>query len=249
MADYAEAWQRRQPPQDEGQQYSGVTILEAFGDDPRTPITGLVGPKHGLINARHKHKHDCGMASVGIYIKDTTFITSAIHEQNYRILADISWQYGRGGGEATIDVTRGSTFTVSGADSINAKVYYAINDITLPFTASRNKQVDCVVQWGGSVNPQKAMLSSEAIHIADTATSNPISIPKCARSMMLMGVPFASLASIVTRFQQDGGGRVQATVNNSFANGCPIGAGFELVSFTNNSGGNIVVIPWWELWL
>lgn len=251
MADYAKQFEREVVDSDydrQNPQYSGVVLLPGFSSFGASPASGQIGKKYSVFNARNQPRPEKGLASVSLNIKN---IRTAASEQdyNYRILCDLTWQAGNGGGEATIDIQRGGVFTVAGAESIQAKVYYAIQDPRLPFVAPHYKQVDGVVRWHGSVNPEKAFMTDETVLIADGGTSTPVRIPLCARSMMVMASPFASLSGLTAEFLQRETGRVISTVTDPFSNGSPIAAGAEFVQFANTSGGNIIMYPVYELWL
>ncbi len=188
-----------------------------------------------------------GMASVHVHVTDDSAIESA-QPPNSRIVMDLKWQSGRGGGEAQVDIQRGSVFTVGAADTITATARIIPANDTQFFPPPTHKRVEATVCWGGSINPKNALGTSEGVSVSAGNVSARLPIPPQAEALMVVTDDPAGYATLEATFWRSaaGGARAYAAFN-PFANTIPIVAGAEYVTFTTVA--TAIIYPIWVLHL
>lgn len=188
-----------------------------------------------------------GIASVHVGVRDTGDVFM-VGRTNGMLQLTISWGAGRGGGDAVVDATQGTTFTVAAthALTIDAALVSAIEGLDL--NAYVAKRVEVSVHWGTSFNPKPAYCSLPAVTLAAGVASSFYRIPKQARAMMLCSDDHARLAATTAEFSCDSTATsiIYETIDPN-ANGTPIGHGVEFVRFT--SPQTQLVTPKFELYL
>lgn len=187
-----------------------------------------------------------GMASIHVDVEDVP--NEHASAPNQKLVLDISWNSGRGGGTARVDIDRGGVFTVGAADIVTA-VARIIPATDAAFTPGNHKRVEASVCWGGSISPKPALFTSEGITVNPAGTTARIAIPKQAASLMVITDDPANYGTLQARFYRETafGGAPMATTLNPFANATPIVSGMEFVNFVTT--GACVVTPVWILHL
>lgn len=225
----------------QGCQYSGETTI-APGQ-----------PRRALLRPRNKTGATFGLASVSI---DERTVAEQLGESpaNQRTLVHLSWKTGNSGGDATVDATRGSMFTISATENVEADVEIAniIDGGTFGNVgqASFTKRVGITCHWGGSVNPKPAYLTSYRIQITAGVPTALFLIPRYARAVIVLSPTPANLPGLLMNFHTDNG--TTPTTNyqtlDPNANGTPIVHGSEYISL-NHPTANMFAVLCWELWL
>src|SRR5262249_46616897 len=190
-----------------------------------------------------------GVASVHISSQDVEVNTDSPNTpRNGMLLVDVAWQSGIGGGEATVDATQGTFFTIGGFSSIVLTARIVSADEDLPLTEWASKRVEATVNWGGSISPKNALMSLPSFTVNAMGTSGFKRIPSQASSMIALGTPATSYPGLLAQFAtRDAADSIKYAVLNPFANGAPIIHGVEFVRFISDQ--TIRVFPAFELWL
>lgn len=229
----------------DGSQWSGVGTVRS----PPVVLAGAPnreGTATDILNCRRIGSTPLGgMASLHIHVSDATNVVRE-SPPNCRLVMDLTWQSGRGGGQAQVDISRGGVFTLGAADIITGKARI-IPAVDTAFRPGQDKRVEATVCWGGGISPKSAMGTSEGITCAAGVATTPIAIPAQAASMMIVSTDPANDAGMVAEWSRDAAGTRAYAVIGPYANMTPIVSGAEFVNFTTVA--NCVVIPVWELHL
>lgn len=196
-----------------------------------------------------------GLSSVHVFAADKTPAPFDINlPPNQMLLLDVSWQSGLAGGQATIDATRGTFFTVSGsaAITINARLVSSIEGE--PIFPWSSKLVEASVHWGTSISPKSAMVTTPTQLLAfPDFISDYIPIPQQATSMIALTSEPVFLPGLVANFFTSNLHPAEVALKyktiNPNANGTPIVHGVEFVRFTQRDAEEMRVFPTFELWL
>lgn len=242
------------PPDDDanyalqGSQQSGSVM----GIYPQGSVSLANYPRYGLLKCK-KMQPTPGLASVMI----NTYTQRAVSGDsgpNQKMIAYVSWQNMNAGGNAIIDCSKGCLFTLSGSTSVDIDVQIVPTDTGAAFGALGQgyyiKNVEATVNWVGSVNPVKAMYTSDTIHLVSGVPSSVVAIPDFAHSVMAISDTPASLGVLTLDFLNGNIGTPSTRFStlNPNSNGTPICAGAEYVRMTS-AGVNQSVILVFELWL
>jgi hypothetical protein len=229
----------------DGSQWSGVNVVPS----PPAPAPGLTPNREGtsanILNCKRVGSSPLGgMASIHVHVTDDS---TAAREgpPNCRLVMDITWQSGRGGGEAQVDITRGGVFTVGAADTITAKARI-VPATDGSFTPGQDQRVEATVCWGGSISPKAALGTSEGQTLIALGTTSAIPIPRQAAGVMVVSTDPANYAGMLIEMFRDTGTRCYAAFN-PFGNMVPIVSGAQNIAIT--VVGACIVIPVWELHL
>ncbi len=228
----------------DGTQWSGV-------GDVRGPSGAGTGSRDGIptqiLNCRRMGSTPLGgMASVHVQVTDTEAIESG-NTPNARIVMDVAWQSGRGGGEAQVDIQRGSVFTVGGADTITASArIIPAHDGTF-YPPETHKRVEASVCWGGGINPKNALGTSEGVTLGAGGVSARLPIPRQAESLMVVTDDPAGYGTLEVAFFRGAAGARGFAALNPFSNTVPIVSGAEYIVITTVNA--CIAYPIWFLHL
>lgn len=167
-----------------------------------------------------------------------------------RLLAVLSWQTGASGGDADVDLTLGSVFSVAGphAISVVARIVAVDDDFAAPANPGPALECEVSLQWNASGNTKPARMSGPRVLLVGGAGPTvPRPIPPRAESMLVLTDTFAAAAGLVLELQWSPvvGGLVQSQTVNPLLNGTPVtgGAGF----YTLAAAAGQAVVPIWDL--
>ena len=92
-----------------------------------------------------------GMATVHVWIEDAK---ESGEEQppNSMLVAEISWQSGRGGGRQMVDLTRGHKLNVGGTSIINMQAWLVSAIEGVPIEIGLTKKVQATINWFGDAH-------------------------------------------------------------------------------------------------
>lgn len=200
-----------------------------------------------VLICKGKVKGQNGLASVQV---STTYGTkSGEGTPGGYLRLDVRWRTGAGGGQAYVDATAGTIFTIGGAEDV--EVYGELVGDVGGLNANWNRYVECVVSWGGSISPKAAYYSLPPVALTGGgAASSQMEIPPHASSLMVVASSAAAYPDLYVNFNrtQSGTPDTHYRIQNPFANGAPIVNGVRY--FTLESGVvTCNVIPVFELYL
>jgi len=173
---------------------------------------------------------------------------------NQRVICDLEWQTGRGGGGAQIDATRGHVFSMVGGHVVNVYATLLSNRVNpatgalVPLVPGQDKHIECVVQWG-STTFQPAYMSSPLIAVTRGINTIPLPIPPQARAL----VCFSSTAAAVLTAKLANADGTAILYEADFArttggaNKVPVVAGAETLLLDTTVDTSALAV--WELWL
>lgn len=196
---------------------------------------------------------NAGIATVQLSVVDASDHLLTV-PTNQRVICDLEWQTGRGGGGAQIDATRGHVFSMVGGHVVNVYATLLSNRMDpvtgdlVPLVPGQDKHIEGVVQWG-STTFQPAYMSSPRIALTAATPSIPILIPpQAARLVVFNDTPLAVVTAELAN--ADGTDVLYSADFNRTAGGAnkvPVVAGAETLILTPTIG--CTALAMWELWL
>lgn len=203
-------------------------------------------------------KRNNGLASVHVNVVDDGAFEE-VDGANARLTLLVTWKTGMGGGFALVDATRGTQFTIAGADHVDLRAIQESGEavggtaVAAALVAQVAKRVEASVHWGTSFNPKPAYrtLLTQTITAAAATGSHQV-IPSQARGMIAWTDVVAAYAGMTARFTRNsiaGGSAANtvALVPAPFTNGMPIAHGAERVQMGVTVDARVT--PCFELWL
>lgn len=215
---------------------SGPTVFETVA------AVGTTSQEGSICNPRG------GMATVMVDVNDTGTAAAITQTPNYRILLDVSWSgtNGLANMNATVDITRGTKFTISWARNITLRARLRGSQ-----GGAKNKTISASVVWDTSGTACPAFCTLDPLTLQAGVASAAQTIPKFARSVMIQSDTPAGLANLQADFyteQLSGTGALVCSTVNPFANSTVIAGGMDVMIVTQ-TGVAAVVSPVFELWL
>ncbi len=228
----------------DGSQWSGVNVVRG----PLNSSGNRNGYPQQILRCTRMGTNPLGgMASVHVQVTDDEGIEIGGDAPNTRVVMDLKWQSGRGGGEAQVDITRGSVFTIGAADTItaHARIIPAVDTTFYP--GPFHKRVEATVCWGGGINPKAALGTSEGITALAAVATARVAIPSQAEGVMAVTDDPANYGTLLVNFYRAAAGGRAFGAFNPYGNVTPVVSGAEFVDFTATL--NCQIIPIWVLHL
>lgn len=189
----------------------------------------------------------CGMACVHISTEVEREGTIDANDNAMPVL-DVTWGKGAGGGKARVDCTKGSVFTVAGAQSldINASLVSQTDGVAL-VDEPRVRIVSCTVEWCGGISPKAAYHTTP--RVATTAgVFVPIRIPDGAQSLIVLpSVDTTVVCELRRSSSRASANNFVGRVTDCALTGVPIVGGAEWVFLAPVATADLTAV--WELWL
>lgn len=191
-------------------------------------------------------KNNNGLASIQVNLTYGDLVGAAVPGRIPRL--DVRWRTGGAGGQAYVDATAGTVFTVGGAETI--EVYIEQFRAGGSATTAWEMYAECIVSWGGSISPKAAYYSLPPVSlIGGGGASDQLEVPSQANSMIVLADNSNAYAGMIAKFSRDQSvtPTTHISVTNPFANGCPLVSGARY--FTLESTVTCEAIPVFELYL
>ena len=114
-----------------------------------------------------------GMASVHVDVFPGDLITANLATANAKVVLDVMWQTGRGGGTAVVEAQHGTVFTVGAATALTIKARYElyVQGAGVPLVVARPVRVEASARWHTSISPKAARRELGIVTAAGVATS------------------------------------------------------------------------------
>jgi hypothetical protein len=224
---------------------SGIVRGAQLGNNP------FEGARKRVLNVRRPLMQQFGgcdgLCSVHVGVRDFEEPLPGPGRRNGMLMLSLSWGAGMGGGDALVDATQGSTFTVGASQAFSIDAFFMSAIVGDPLRAFIDKYVELSAHWGTSQNPIKAFSSLPGVGLVAGVPSAFFRIPSQARSMMAVSDVPAFLAGTVAEFATEpaAGGIIYRTPNP--LQGTPIGHGVEFVRLVSVNPHTVLMK--FELWL
>jgi len=237
-----------------------------------TCVLGALPQQALACKAFSQQENNPGLASVHFAVTDANPTFTPAAEPTQRLIAFMEWQTGNGGGEALVDITQGSMFTIAGAHSVTAKVQLVSTESTGAATPNtpdntfkngagastvgRSKTVSACVQWGSTIS-RPAFMTGLRIAAKNGVPTGRQVVPAQASRMILLNDLAGAVNIEVDFWRTDTAfvgvrpsyaaffNNIAATPTNAFW--VPVVDGTEAISVLVSADAN--VLPIYELWL
>jgi hypothetical protein len=155
------------------------------------------------------------------------------------LFATVSWQSGRGTHQADVDIGRGTTFTLSAAESIEVMA-----TATVRVTTTQTISLQCTFGPAAATNPLPAVRTQFFV-LLDPGKSVSTAIPNMAKRLRVLCSSPAAVPNLQVEFQD---GLVNpATADLSTTTAVEIENSVDNYKIVNNNAGAVNVWAIWEL--
>jgi hypothetical protein len=197
---------------------------------------------------------NAGLATVHVSVSDASdrVLTSPT---NQRVILDVEWETGRGGGGAQIDATQGAVWTMAGGHVVNVYATLLANEADpatgelLPLVPGQDKVLEGAVQWGSTTFQAAYMTSPRLAFVRAGKSAIGLPIPPQAARLQLVS-DSAGVTLTADLANADGTDVIYSADFNRLsgnANKVPVVAGAETLFIEASAACKALAI--WELWL
>lgn len=218
--------------------------LGTYSGNGLVPRTGSRVP---ILRTPRKSDKAIGLATVSVNVSGED-VQAPNANTNAKLVLDVIWSSGRGGGRMLVDATAGSCFTLGAADAISIDGYLESSVDGETLVAERAERVEVAVCWGGSSNPKPAFYTSPTVALDGVNDSAYIAVPSQAKYLLaLTRNPNmnASLTAVLTRTNLLA---VRDTYRqlNPAATSVVVVHGSRFLRWSSTFAGEVTAL--WELW-
>lgn len=206
-----------------------------------TPVQLLNVPLPPTLGTRRE-----GMATIHIAAAPLNPGARLPASANSKLVVNVKWQAGSGGGEVDIDGDHGMIFTLGAATSIVATAQLESATFGAPIVVGTTYSLEATVKWGAGGGPGPAQLTLPAMVIGEGGDTGAwLRVPRQARTLSVMCDNAAGYGVLVGMFSRDGAAAaVVETLTAPRDEPVPGGAAFWRV---RGRVGDLIT-PVWKLW-
>lgn len=131
---------------------------------------------------------------------------------NSKVVINVKWQAGSGGGECDVDGDHGMIFAVGAATSIVATARFESAVTDAPLVIGTTYQLEATVKWLTSGRAGASRITLPSLVVGEAGATAWVRIPKMARDLSLMCSASAGYATLVGQYSRNGATAVVDTL-------------------------------------